>query len=511
MKKISRILSAMLAMLLLLSVVTVITSCNTTPAGGEDSGTSSDVIDTSDTDADIPELEVVDLDGMELTILWPEVHGDGHYAHNEITGASEGGDAIDLAVFARNAMVEKAYNVKILSETKFVSDIPGDYRKEAMNGAQPAFHAMVSVINNKQMTSCTIEGWLADFNKLDYYDEAQPWWNHELMEGLSISGARYFATGDIIYSDDFYPYCTYVNTDVSDALMGEGYDYYSLVKNKEWTLEKFNQLAAQAQSVPENNTAEPKDWANGAVAGAIVNENFAKAAYYAAGKGMITYNSAGTPIWQMTPTYVNSILPEIWGFIHNGKACFNVGGLAAEIGGNHAIIQTESFTADKCLFLVEELIFSERIVTSGNSVDFQILPFPLYEEGGEYRCVLNDAAVIAIPDLLDDETKDSVALVLSAMSRASMDTLTPAFFDKVLSSRYMGDAQSKEVLQIILNSTVAPDIATIYDWGGFREEFKRLAFATDYAGFDAYYDGNKGQMNKEITSYIDSLNKYYGN
>lgn len=510
MKKFSKILSAMLAILLLLSAAMAITSCNKKPAEGEGSGTTPDVIDTSDTKPEIPELEVIDLDGAEIKILWPEIHGDGHYAHNEITGAESGGDAIDMAVVTRNAMVEKKYNVKITSETAFISDIAGKYRDEAMNGGTPAFSALVSSINNGKMTSCAIEGWLADFNKLEYYDEAHPWWNHDLMEGFSISGARYFATGDIIYSDDFYPYCTYVNTAVSDITLGANYDFYSLVKGKEWTLEKFNQLAAQAQSVPENTTDEPKDWANGAIAGAIVNENFAKAAYYAAGKGMITYNSAGTPIWQMTPTYVSSVLPQIHEFIHKDKACFNVGGLADTIGGNHAIIQTESFTANKCLFLVEELIFSERIVTSGTSVDFKILPFPLYEEGGEYRCVLNDAAVIAIPDLLDDEEKDNVALVLSAMSRASMDTLTPAFFDKVLSSRYMGDAQSKEILQTILGSTVAPDIATIYNWGGFREEFKRLAFETDYAGFDAYYESNKGQINKEITDYIESLDKYYG-
>jgi len=508
MKKFSKILSVMLTMILLFSVVMTVTSCNKTPAGGNESGTTSDTDGETESETKIPELEVIDLDGMEIKILWPEMHGDGHYLHNEITGSETMGDAIDMAVATRNAIVEKAYNVTIVSETKFISAIPREDRDAATLSGEATCDAMVSTI--KFMSTNAIEGWLADFNKLEYYDESHPWWNHKLMEDFSIKGARYFASGDIIYSDDLYPYCTYVNTAVSDIVLGKNYDFYSLVNNKEWTLEKFNQLAAQAQSVPANSTKEPKEWANGEIAGAIVNEHFGRSAYYSAGKGMIGYNSAGTPIWQMTPAYANTVLTKIQEIIHQNKACFNIGGLADELGKNHAIMQTESFNANKCLFLVEELIFSERLVTSGSKVDFQILPFPLYEEGGEYRCVLNDSAIIGIPDMHDEDRKNSICLVLSAMSKESMNTLTPAFFDKVLSSRYMGNAQSVEILQIILNSTVAPDVATVQDWGGMMAEFERLAFANT-SGFDAYYESKKGEINKQITDYVDALNSYYGN
>ena len=95
------------------------------------------------------------------------------------------------------------------------------------------------------------------------------------------------------------------------------------------------------------------------------------------------------------------------------------------------------------------------------------------------------------------------------MSRESMETLTPAFFETVLASRYVQDAGSVKTLQIILGSTVAPDVATIQDWGGFMTEFKRLAFAnsTDFA---SYHAANISVVNGEIQNYKELLDSLHG-
>ena len=172
----------------------------------------------------------------------------------------------------------------------------------------------------------------------------------------------------------------------------------------------------------------------------------------------------------------------------------------------HPFQDLNPFNSNKTLFLVEELIISERITTTGNAADFQILPFPLYEENAEYICVLNDAAIISIPLMVEDA--DEICLVLSAMGRESMNTLTPAFFETVLASRYMQDAGSVETLKIILNSTVPLDVASIQDWGGFMTEFKRLAFSNS-TDFSSYYTGHISEVNGEIADYIEMLKNYH--
>ena len=104
--------------------------------------------------------------------------------------------------------------------------------------------------------------------------------------------------------------------------------------------------------------------------------------------------------------------------------------------------------------------------------------------------------------------KDDIGLVLSAMSRESIATLTPAFFETVLKYRYMQDPDSVETLQTILNSTVAPDVATVQDWGGFMAQFKALATSNN-KNFSSYFAQNIGVAMGELEKYNVLLDTYY--
>ncbi len=493
MKKTLKILSAMLALLLLFSMTLIFTSCG----GGEEEDVTLGADGTVSTGEGLPELEIKNLGGKEILILWPEMHTDGHYVHNEMTVAETSGDVIDSAVMERNTIVQTAYNVKITTNLMFISDVAKTVRTEYQSG-ESTYSALACSINNSNMLSLQQEGGLTDFNTLKYYDESQPWWNHSLMQDLAVANARYFASGDIIYSDDFYPYCTFVNNKLS-ANTGITENYHELVQNNEWTLEKFHALAAQAQN--DQVDGDPNTWSDADINGAVINENFAKAGYYSAGKGMVDFDAKGYPVWQMTVDRTQTILEKLIGVIHKDKACFNAGQF-----DDHAVQELKLFTSGKALFLVEELIFAERITKSDASVDFTLLPYPLYDEDSEYISVLNDSLVISIPVMRDD--KEDIGLILSAMSRESVNTLTPAFFETVLTYRYMQNPESVETLNVILDSTVAPDIATIKNWGGFREQFKLLAFANS-TDFSSYYSSNIGKAMGELESYCVLLDNYY--
>ena len=482
MKRTLKILSATLALLLLFSTALLFSSCGKEEEAAETTGT------TVSTDDSLPPLEIKNLEGMEIKILWPEMTSDGHYRHNEIA-VTDMADVVDTAVMTRNTAVEAAYNVKITTETAFITDVARTVRTEYKGGTS-TYHAIACAINNKEMVGLEQEGGLTDFNTLKYYDESQPWWNHELMEDFSLAGSRYFASGDIIYSDDFYPYCVFVNTQVSaDKQIQE--DYYELVMSKKWTLDKFHQIAVQANDLTADGNGDV--WSELDMNGAVLNENFARAAYYAAGEGMVAFSEEGLPVWQMTPDRTQEILEKVISVVKKDNACYNTG-----VVKEHVALELKLFNTNKALFLSEELICSERITKSDNAANFQILPFPLYDEDSEYISILNDSLVLGIPVMC--ENKDDICLVLSAMSRESVNTLTPAFFETVLTLQYMQDRKSVEMLEIILDSVVPQDIATNQDWGGFMAQFKKLAFegSTD---FSSYHRSN-------IKVAMDSLNKY---
>lgn len=487
-----KILTAMMALLLLFSLVATLSACNdqtTKPPEGTD-----DAVSQDDT---LPALDVVNLGGREIMMLWPEVHSDGHYLHNELAVTELTSDVLDQAIMERNYTVEGLYNVTISVTTDFISTIPKTIRNSSLTGT---VEQSVIASTIKFMTPLALEGLLQDFNDLQYYyEEDQPWWNHDLMQDFAVANARYFASGDIIYSDDFYPYCTYVNTAVSDAY-SINENYYELVKNKQWTLEKFHELAAKAVT---DLDGQPTVWSDQDMNGAIINANFFKAGYYSAGVGMLGFDAEGYPAWQMTKEHGASVLEKLIRIVHNDSACV----MSDKISNSHATAEMDLFTSGKSLFLVEELIIAERINKRDVKLDFQILPFPLYEEGDDYVSVLNDALILSIPAKSED--KDDVSLILSAMSRESVNTLTPAFFETVLTYRYMQNADSVETLRIILNSTVAPDVATIQDWGGFMTKFKELGSnaSTDFA---SAYQTNIGTAMKLLEEYCVMLDKFYG-
>ena len=492
MNKHAKTLSAMLALLLLLSATFLFASC------GDDDVKQDEVTTGNATVNDaLPSLDIKDFGTEEIKMLWPETHADGHYLHNELAVVEAAGDILDEAVATRNYIVEAAYNVTITADTKFVSHIPTDLRTEVMGGTS-TYQVIASTI--KFMAPIATEGLLSDFNDMKYYDEDQPWWNHSLMQDFSIANARYYATGDIIYSDDFYPYCTYVNTAVS-AQQQINEDYFQLVRDKAWTLEKFHTLAA---SVANDLDGDPNNHTSGEMDGAVMNSNFYRAVYYAAGKGMVEFNRDGYPVWQMEIERTQSILEKALSVVYNEGACTDAG-LLAEY---HVTEEMNRFNSNRTLFLVEELIFSERISKSDNAKDYQILPFPLYDSDSEYTSVLNDALILGVPSVLTTEDKDDVSLLLSAMSRESVHTLTPAFFETVLTARYMKDPGSVEMLQIVLDSTVAPDVATVQDWGGMMSEFKKLG-EKNSTNFSSVYETNIGKAMAKLEEYCVMLDNYY--
>ena len=55
------------------------------------------------------------------------------------------------------------------------------------------------------------------------------------------------------------------------------------------------------------------------------------------------------------------------------------------------------------------------------------------------------------------------------MAVQSLTTVTPAYFDVCVKTRYSPDIESSGMIQIILD-TIYTDLAEVYKWGGLREK-----------------------------------------
>ena len=484
-----------MALMMLFSISATLSSCNKNKEEKQTETTAATVT-TGSAEATLEALQVKDLEGRVFRMLWPEyLSAEGHFSHNELAVAEGAtGDMIDQAVFTRTESVKLAYNAEIEVETMKFSAIDDTVRQDHAVGAQ-TYDAVATVI--AQMSTVAIEGALKDFNDLTYYGEDQSWWNHDVMQSLSIANRRYFGSGDIIYSDDLYPYVVYANTALASSL-GITENFYEMVKNKEWTLEQFHEFAvlatADIDGVPGLSIGDRF--------GAVDGTSFSRALYYTAGKGVISLNKQGYPEWQMTKAHADNGLTTIIDALHVDDAVVDV---ATQLGvsGMKAMDIMNMFNSNQMLFMPGDLKAAQAFTTMENALeDFALLPMPLWDSNSEYICVMNDAVVISVPALAADV--DDVGLLLSAMSRESVTTLTPAFFETVLTYRYMKNAESVETLQLILDSVVPRDVADIQGWGSFMSEFSKMA-VEGRAEFSSYYDANYGSAMGAMDDYIDLL------
>ena len=497
MKKFPKILSATLALLLLISAMAFVTSCNNNEGNEQ-----TDLEGTVSTEEALSALDVKDLGGREFLMLWPEyIAKEGHFLYNELAVDSAGG-VIEEAVYTRNIVAQTTYNAKLAVDVMQYAKIASTVRTEYGVG-ESSYDAVATMLD--KLSPLALEGILTDFNTLEYYDESQEWWNHEVMQSLSIVNKRYFASGDIIYSDDLYPYVVYANTALAEELQIDE-NFYELVNQKQWTLEKFHELAILAVADMDADGEEAASMEDRF--GAVDGTSFARALYYSAGKGVISLDRQGYPTWEMTVEHADAVLSKIIRMWHTDKAVVDADTQLSTTGKVSATEIMDMFNSHQMLFMPGDLKAAQAFTTMENALeDYALLPIPLWEEDSDYICVMNSAVVISIPSMASE--KDDICLFLSAMGRESVNTLTPAFFETVLTYRYMKNPESVETLKLILDSVVPRDVADIQGWGGFMEQFSNMAVAGN-TNFSSYHSSNISKARHALDDYItqlDNINK----
>lgn len=504
-----KLFSLITAAAMLICSVAFFASCSKNEPSGPDTGETpadSSAVAAVTTDAAVTTeapvtLEVKDLGQTEIFMLWPDpLTSEGHFMHNELAGdGADPSSIIDWTVYQRTKKVESDYNVKISVSTQKFSTIPSTVKIEYKTNSS-TWGAVATVI--AQMSPIALEGALADFRDLPYCGEETTWWNHDVMKQLAAANRQFFGSGDIIYSDDLYPYVVYANTGLADTLQIRD-NFYDLVEKREWTLDKFHELAVIAVADLDGSGVAADSLFDRF--GAVDGTSFARAIYYSAGKGIVSLDSEGYPSLVMTAEHADTVLTKIISVFHNDNAVVDA---ESKFGVKTAMGIMDLFNSNQMLFMPGDLKAAQAFAGMENALpDFALLPIPLWNSDSDYVCVMNDAVVISVPAMI--ENIDDVSLVLSAMSRESVDTLTPAFFEMVLAYRYMTNAQSVKTLKLILDSVVPRDVADIQGWGGLMSAFSSYAVEGN-TNFSSVYGSCVKTLNTKIRQYSSQLDKLGG-
>ena len=492
-----KLLCVLLAALML---VGTLASCAT---GGEGNDTTAagdattNIEDETRESLDIPDTR---YDGEELCFL---TRDESEWSTLEIFADNQTSesDNISNAVFERNDRILQAYGVTITELKKTTGEHHGTLTNEV---AAPTGDFQAVVTNTSGSASFATNGFLWNLyaDEIEYMDFSKSWWDSNMAEGMSIDDRLYFATGDLLTSDNDATFVILFNKQIAkDAQIP---DLYSLVSNKQWTMDKFyefEQLAVQDKD-GDGKLAFDSDLCGFAYTGDVPY-----CMLFGGGITMCTKDENDEPIYELDIELAQNIADK-------GKLIFSkdytVDLNAAQTSSGLTMVETgqKAFGENHALFMGEVMQCVTRL--RGFEADFGILPYPMYNEaqGNYYSMMHFTASSVSIPKSVNAEKVVMVSSMIEAMAYHSVDTLTEQYYEINLKTKGAKDEQSGPMIDMILSSRVC-DLSYYYQWGS--NAFGQLAqclLPTSNSGVASQNKKFKASIERSIAQLQKAMDKF---
>lgn len=441
-----RLLVLLLAALMLASLL----------AGCADNGdTSEDTTVAEEQTNVLDNLNVPDkkYDGKEFMFLTRDA---AEWTTVDIYAAEQTTDPIVDAVYRRNDMIQTKYDLKIL-ETQ-VQDPLAAVEKDVKGGAGE-FDAIVQKLGS--CATIATKNYLHNLKDVPYMDFDQSWWDQKALEGLSIGNKVYFATGDLLTSDNDGTFIVMFNKDIAEDNGLE--NIYELVNNKEWTFQKMYDMAKVAVKDLNGNSKMEHDQD---VLGTATTGNSSYCMMYAAGIVITAKNENDVPEYVLDVERAVDVIPLSYSIIGDKNMALNMN----TAGGSTDVVENGKtcFGNGHALFFQECMQCVIRL--RSYDVEFGVVPFPMYnEEQGQYYSHMNEVGgMVSVPTSVVGDDLEQIGAVIETMAAYSVDTLTPAYYEISLISKSTRDEESRPMIDLILANRIY-DLGYVFDatWGGY--------------------------------------------
>lgn len=413
----------------------------TTPAGEETNVL--DLLEVPDKKYDGKEFMFLTRDAAEWTTV--DIYSE------ELTS-----DPINDAVYRRNDAIQTKYDVVIL-ETQTMT-AAADLEKD-IKGGSGEYQAIVQKLGDCALIST--KGYLQNLREVPHMDLDKTWWDQKALEGLSIGNKVYFATGDLLTSDNDGTFIVMFNKSIAEDNGLE--DIYELVNNKQWTFQKMYDMSTIAVKDLNGNGKMEHD---ADVLGTATTSNSGYCMMYAAGIVITAKNENDVPEYVLDTERAVDAIPLSYQIIGDKNMALNMN----SAGGSTDVVENGKmcFGNGHALFFQECMQCVIRL--RSYDVEFGVVPFPMFNEAqGEYYSHMNEVGgMVCIPTSVVDQELEDVGAIIETMAAYSVDTLTPAYYDISLISKSTRDEESRPMIELILANRIY-DLGYVFEqaWGGY--------------------------------------------
>ncbi|MCL2772241.1 MAG: hypothetical protein FWD71_02730 [Oscillospiraceae bacterium] len=357
------------------------------------------------------------------------------WANTRILAEEENGDIVNDALYKRERQIEDRFNCSF--KTNEVNDTT-DYIKRNVSAGDNTYQLYSIYDQNFGV----LVPYMLDCNTLPYLKLGEKYWNPDATSIYNFSGKQLALAGNISLSVVSTATCIVFNKKIYQQYVG-GDSLYDCVRNNQWTIDKYFQIAESAGKDLNGDGQWTADDLYG------INSNF---------KGLIGVFLKGVGMGFTTPG--DDGVP-VFNLAQNESALNLVTKLmdALSIPGYYYNTATTVYDATPDMFTPGHALFS---IASGNGIDvlrampddIGIIPLPkLSETQDRYYATSFGNTIWVVPKTVDVSSEgDNIGMILEAMSFSGYYDIIPQYKEIVLKTKSARDDESADMLDIIFNS-----------------------------------------------------------
>ncbi len=492
--KLMKLLCLSLACLMLLTCFAACANGTDEPGKESNDNTTASEEETKDVaQAALDDLGDIDYGGREFTVLYDGGQKEENYGVNE-TVDKEGGASqiLNDAVYERNTLLE--------DRCKLVyGNIEGDVSNMARTEASAPtgdFQFMDTTLRNS--ASLATNGYLYDFNVLGV-DLDGPWWDSGTASFV-LEGGVYFMTGSANTRDDGVTYVLIFNKDLQKTYSATVPNPYETVKNWEWTLDYFNNVI---QGI-SNDNGDGK-WDELDIYGFLTTWEYGNTFFIGSDlRYVINDDTVAEPELFLANS---SNMEKALNVLELSRAIYHNNNATYMSPGGQETKGLTAFKEGRGLFygeVAQYLSALNREMVDGN---YGVLPVPKYDKAQEfYRTWTHDSgSAFSVTSAVPEKDAEVIGQIVTAYAILSHQKLKPAYYDTMLKSRGVQDAESAEMLDLIFQNRVY-DLAFYFDLG-FYDVFKSNVNDKNSERFSSAYAAAAKSFDRKLTGILRKLQK----
>ncbi len=404
----------------------------------------------------------------------------------DVVAEEQNGAVLNDLVYERNAKIEELYDIVIEAEGKDFGEINNLIKQDVAAGDS----SYDMYLSNAMAYSLASAGNLMALNKMPGLDISNPWWDQDAIEGMSVGGNIYMATGDITPMGMLTSDCIIFNKNLFDQ-HGMTYPYQTAFDGK-WTLDALGTYCT-GLTTDLNGDGVIKDtddlfsytcWFDGA-----------HAFFYGAGGRMVSKDGEDIPYLDWNIERYSSIFEKVHSIIVGEQGNYST------VNHEYSFKVFEEGRAYFCGIIFHKI---EQYLREMED-DYGVLPMPKYDETQQdYTTVVSGAcSMLVVPITISEPERAGV--ITEALAAAAYDMISPSLFDVIASVKNVRDKESTEMVQMIIRNRTF-DMAHMYYFPGDDYLYELLRDgSTDVASYFAVREkmANK-TLERLVKAYIEN-------